>query len=196
MGDGPVESIGARPSMQPSPTTTATVTTPPVAPTPERLTSSTPTTYPIPRRVTIPAIDVNAAVVPVGLDRNDALAIPADIAKVGWYELGVPPGAPRGSAVLVAHRDGRAQGRGVFYDLGRLDLGDAVRIRTDAGDTLTYEVVARESIRKSGVPYEEIFTVDGPARLTLISCGGVYDPDRGGYQDNIVITALPRADEA
>jgi hypothetical protein len=30
--------------------------------------------------------------------------------------------------------------------------------------------------------------------LTLISCGGYYDPADGGYQDNIVISAVPVAD--
>lgn len=34
------------------------------------------------------------------------------------------------------------------------------------------------------------------SRLTLISCGGVYDPDRGGYQDNVVVTAVPETPPA
>lgn len=139
----------------------------------------------------VPAIGVDTRVVPVGLDDNDALEIPYDIRIVGWYELGVPPGADRGSAVLVAHRDGREQGQGVFYDLGRLNVDDRIRVRNDADEVLEYVVVARESIRKKGLPYEEIFAVDGPPRLTLISCGGYYDPDNGGYQDNIVVTAVP-----
>jgi sortase (surface protein transpeptidase) len=96
--------------------------------------------------------------------------------------------------VLVAHRDGRGQGRGVFYELGRLDVGDLVSVRTDAGDTVDYSVVARESIAKKRLPYEELFSVEGPPRLTLISCGGYYDPADGGYQDNIVISAVPVAD--
>jgi hypothetical protein len=52
-------------------------------------------------------------------------------------------------------------------------------------------VVSRESILKKRLPYEELFAVDGPPRLTLISCGGYYDKDNGGYQDNVVVTAVP-----
>jgi sortase (surface protein transpeptidase) len=146
---------------------------------------------PAPRTVRIPGIGVATRIVPVGLHRDGVLAIPEDVSLVGWYELGVPPGADRGSAVLVAHRDGRGQGRGVFYDLGRLDVGDELTVRTSSGASLGFRVVARESIRKQSLPYEELFAADGAPRLTLISCGGAYVPDRGGYQDNVVVTAVP-----
>lgn len=154
-----------------------------------------PDLFPVPRSVSIPALDVDARVVPVGLEADGAIEIPDDVDIVGWYELGVPPGADRGSAVLVAHRDGRGQGPGVFYDLGMMDVGDRVRVRDDAGGVLVFEVVARESLRKKGLPYDELFTADGPPRLTLISCGGAYDADRGGYQDNVIVTAVPVSDE-
>ncbi len=147
-----------------------------------------------PVRVSIPALDVNTKIFPVGLDKNKAIEIPEDIRYVGWYELGVPPGVDRGSAVLVAHRDGREQGRGVFYFLGNLDVGDKVVVKTSAGEELPYKVVSRESILKKRLPYEELFAVDGDPRLTLISCGGYYDPNNGGYQDNVVVTAVPMFD--
>jgi LPXTG-site transpeptidase (sortase) family protein len=105
--------------------------------------------------------------------------------------LGVPPGASQGSAVLVAHRDGRVQGHGVFYDLGNLDVGNRVVVTAADGTRLLYKVVSRELIAKKRLPYEELFAIDGPPRLTLISCGGYYDRNNGGYQDNVVVTAIP-----
>ena len=174
-------------SPEPSPSVTRPAPTPSATPTPMV------TVYSVPRRVRIPAIDVATRVVPVGIDENEALEVPEDVRLVGWYDLGVPPGADRGSAVLVAHRDSRTQGRGVFYDLGRLDVGDSLTVRNDAGEDLRYSVVSRESIRKKRLPYEELFAIDGPPRLTLISCGGYYDPNNGGYQDNVVVTAVPQA---
>jgi LPXTG-site transpeptidase (sortase) family protein len=142
-------------------------------------------------RVKIPRIEVSTQVLPVGLDADRALAIPEDITKVGWYDLGVPPGAERGSAVLVAHRDGRVQGHGVFYNLGQLSVGDRVYVSTADRQLLRYKVVSRELISKKRLPLEELFAIDGPARLTLISCGGYYDRNNGGYQDNVVVTAIP-----
>ena len=143
-----------------------------------------------PLRVKIPRLAVSAAVLPVGLDKSRAVQIPPDIRDVGWYQLGVPPGAFRGSAVLVGHRDGREQGHGAFYDLGLLDVGDRITVTNAAGQVLAYRVVARESISKRRLPYKELFAVDGKPRLTLISCGGIYDPNNGGYQDNVVVTAV------
>jgi LPXTG-site transpeptidase (sortase) family protein len=140
--------------------------------------------------VKIPAIGVSTRVIPVGLDANGATEIPSDITKVGWYDLGVAPGAPQGSAVIIGHRDGVVQGHGVFYDLGTLSVGDGVTVLNSAGDVLAYKVVSREAIKKKKMPMEELFAIDGPPRLTLISCGGYYDKNNGGYQDNIVVTAI------
>ena len=188
-----VESVGSRPAVSESPTPPATPTPAETSasPSPTPTESAGPVMVAAPVRVSIPALDVNTKVFPVGLDKNEAIEIPEDIRYVGWYDLGVPPGVDRGSAVLVAHRDGRVQGRGVFYSLGTLDVGDTVIVKTSAGVDLPYEVVSRESILKKRLPYEELFAVDGPPRLTLISCGGYYDPNNGGYQDNVVVTAVP-----
>ena len=146
-----------------------------------------------PGHLAIPAIDVETRVVPVGLDESRGVAVPDDIRLVGWWKLGVPPGAGQGSAVLVGHRDGVEQGRGVFYGLGALTVGDRVIVTDDAGRPREFRVSAREYIRKRALPVEELFAVDGPPRLTLISCGGPYVRSQGGYQDNLVVTALPVA---
>ena len=194
--DADVESVGVRPDFSASPSPSSSPSPTPTIPSPSASPTPTPTaTEPVlvasPTRVRIPALDVETRVFPVGLDKNDAIEIPEDIRYVGWYEYGVPPGVDRGSAVLVAHRDGREQGRGVFYDLGTLEPGDRVYVKTSAGEELPYKVVSRESILKKRLPYEELFAVDGDPRLTLISCGGYYDPNNGGYQDNVVVTAVP-----
>jgi LPXTG-site transpeptidase (sortase) family protein len=183
----PAPSPSATPSTAPSPSSSVAS----AAPSPTLIASASAPPLTAPVRVRIPRISVNAQVLPVGLDKSKALDIPEDITKVGWYELGVPPGADQGSAVLVAHRDGRVQGHGVFYNLGQLGVGDKVAVTAEDGTVLRYKVVARELISKKRLPLEELFAVDGPARLTLISCGGYYDRANGGYQDNIVVTAIP-----
>ena len=37
----------------------------------------------------------------------------------------------------------------------------------------------------------EIFAVSGRRRLTMVTCAGPYDADRGGYQNLAIITAIP-----
>lgn len=192
------ESIGVRPtaSLYPSASASALPSPSPTVPSASASPSPSPTIeQPVevsaPARLKIPAIDVDTKIFPVGLMPDGAIEIPEDIRYVGWYDLGVPPGVDRGSAVLVAHRDGREQGRGVFYWLGNLKIDDVITVKTRDGGELPYKVVAREFIKKKRLPYEELFAVDGPHRLTLISCGGYYDRNNGGYQDNVVVTAVP-----
>lgn len=148
-------------------------------------------TVPAPARIDIPSLDVAAPVVRVGLDAHQAVEVPEDIATVGWYSLGVAPGSPAGSAVIVGHRDGRVAGHGAFYDLARLTPGDRIIVTDAAGRTLAYEVVAREVVDKQMLPTSDLFAIDGPPRLTLITCGGWYDRDAGGYQANVIVTAVP-----
>ena len=133
-----VSTIG---TIAPRKTTAPTVTThtfrssPPTPP----ATYPTATTVPVPRppaTISIPAIGVDASVVPVGLvPGTDTLQIP-DIDHVGWYQLGPSPGQT-GSAVLVAHIDGNGR-PGVFWRLGHLAPGD--RITITFRDTLVANV--------------------------------------------------------
>lgn len=148
-----------------------------------------------PARVRIEALRIDAPITPVGLVDGNVLQVPKDIQKVGWYEYGPKPGSSSGSSVLVAHRDGTTQGRGVFFALDALDLDSMVEVVTSTGVTLRYRVVAVEGIRKSQfeADIEEFFATDGPPRLTLITCGGAYDRSEGGYQANVVVTAVPVA---
>ena len=146
-----------------------------------------------PVQVSIPALGIETSVITVGLDAHRAVEVPEDINIVGWYEHAAFPGSDVGSAVLVGHRDGSGGRKGVFYSVGNLERGDRVEVAVETGETVVYEVVSRELI--DNVDFDSnaarLFAVDGDPVLTLISCGGLYDRNRGGYQSNIVVTANP-----
>ena len=36
-----------------------------------------------------------------------------------------------------------------------------------------------------------IYSLEGAARLVLVTCGGPFDPVAGHYRDNVVVTAVP-----
>ncbi|SCE91639.1 Sortase family protein [Micromonospora carbonacea] len=59
------------------------------------------------------------------------------------------------------------------------------------GTTREYRVVAREEYAKTKVPLDRYFARDGSPRLTLITCGGPFDPQTRRYRDTIVVTAVP-----
>jgi sortase (surface protein transpeptidase) len=145
----------------------------------------------VPSRVRIPALGIDASVVPVGVAGDGSVRIPSDARRVGWYRFGPRPGGGAGSVVLAAHVDSRTQGLGVFAPLSEADPGDRVVMTTDRGRRWTYQVVARERFQKRSLPLEELFRRDGREVLTLITCGGAYLADAGGYQDNVVVSAVP-----
>ena len=198
-----VESVGARPAAQ------AATSAAPQASTPTSPTSdSTGTPYrslerrdatelprpdrtPRPVELRIPAIDVRVAVDVVGLDAAGQVEVPVDVARSGWYRFSAKPGSGEGSTVIVGHVDGVDQGAGAFYDLRSLNPGDTVTLTRADDRQVTYEVVARERFDKDRVPLRELFSRSGPERLTLITCGGPFDPASLEYTDNIVVTAVP-----
>lgn len=146
---------------------------------------------PRPTAIMLPGTDVRAPVDVVGVDDAGQVEVPTDVTRAGWYRFSVAPGGTRGSTVIVGHRDGVNQGTGAFAALDDLRPGDSIEIERADGVLIGYTVVARESFDKSRVPFRELFSKSGPARLTLITCGGPFDSSTLGYTDNIVITALP-----
>ena len=174
----------------------------PAAPTPNAPGTAAPAPQPAvpaariapPIGLRVPAIEVDAPVVIVGLEPDGAMEIPADVRTVGWYEpfpgVGVIPGE-RGTAVIAGHVDSRVQGRGAFWPLRELRPGDVVEVLHEDGTASRWRVDDVVRYPKIDIPIEDIFTFDGDERLALITCGGEFDRSLGAYLDNYVVTASP-----
>jgi sortase (surface protein transpeptidase) len=174
--------VTSAPTPRPSTTTTT-------SPTPTSTRPAPPPPVPVePIRIQIPVIGVDTTVVAVALEPDGDMELPA-AAEVGWYRLGPRPGDP-GSAVLAGHVDLGGQ-RGAFFDLRSLPVGAEVVVTGDGGTVRRFVVTAREQVPKAQVDLSRYFTHAGPSRITLITCGGVFDRGVGHYQDNIIITAEP-----
>lgn len=145
-----------------------------------------------PQRLRIPAVDLAAAVRPVGVDpRTGELAVPETVSSVGWYRYGPGLDTDTGSVVIAGHVDSSTQGLGAFSRLAEIRPGDRVAVRGADGSVRDFRVVSREVFGKSQVPYKRLFARDGRARLTLVTCGGAFDRETASYRDNIVVTAEP-----
>lgn len=145
---------------------------------------------PAPVRLAVPALGVDTAVDPVGVEPDGQMTIPAEVDRVGWYRFGPAPG-DGGSAVLAGHVDDREQGLGAMAPLRDAEVGDEVAVTDAAGTTTRWRVVSREVIEKQVLPLDRLFARDGPARLTLITCGGPFLPEFSSYRDNVVVVAEP-----
>jgi len=144
--------------------------------------------------VRIPSIEVDAPVVPVGLEADGAMEIPSDVRTIGWFDpfggSGLAPGEP-GTAVIAGHVDSRVQGRGAFWLLRDLKPGDLIEVVHDDGSVSAWRIEEVVRYPKEDIPIEDIFTFEGPSRLALITCGGEFDRSIGSYLENYVVTAVP-----
>lgn len=175
---------------------TSAVTAPPEPPRPAdppAVARPAPSLPPLPRAepvaIRIPAIGLDAPLVPVGADARGELEVPPldRPAIAGWYRHGASPGE-HGNAVLVGHVD-TAAGPAVFFDLGRLRAGDTVRVARADGRVATFTVDGVAAYPKDGFPSDLVYGPNPAAGLRLVTCGGRFDPDRGSYVDNVIVFA-------
>nr|WP_275588443.1 class F sortase [Microlunatus panaciterrae] len=139
----------------------------------------------------IPSIGLDVDVTPVGVSADGQLSLPERPDRVGWYRYGPRPGSDQGSAVLAGHLDSRRYGIGPLAAVGRIDAGDVVLVTTGR-KTLRFGVEEVLRVPKRTLDLDRLFTREGRPLLRIVTCGGAYDPDRGGYQDNVIVTARPR----
>jgi sortase A len=130
-----------------------------------------------PTRIVIPAIDVDAPIIPISWSTTEvngqslaAWEVPATYAA-GWHNTSAPLESA-GNTVINGHNTTHGE---VFRDLYRLRTGDTVVVYSD--DVLhTYAVSETLILREAGQPLEKrienaryILPTDD-RRLTLVTC--------------------------
>lgn len=158
------------------------------APTPPRTSEPSATFKPgrVPIQISIPAIQVTAGITELGLNKDGTVEVPKNPDKTGWYRKGPMPGEP-GSAVILGHVDSKV-GPAVFYRLKNLDPGDQIAVKLDSGSVAHFEVTRVAQYPIEDFPRYKVYAgkPDRPA-LNLVTCGGKYDREAGGYQSNVVV---------
>lgn len=143
-----------------------------------------------PVEIRIGGIGIRMPVVPEGVTTDGQMSLPAKPSTLGWYRFGAKPGQ-RGSTVLAGHVDTKRFGIGPLAQLPEVEAGATIRLRLSDGSTLWYRVAGLRSVDKQSRALESVFDESGPSRLRIVTCGGKFDPQNGGYQDNVVLTAVP-----
>jgi hypothetical protein len=143
-----------------------------------------------PVRLIMPATDIAAPLRPVGVTGDGQMELPANPRVMGWYRFGAVPGERGvGSVVLAGHLDSKRFGLGPLVRLRDVRLGDPVQVALGDGTRRDYRVTGLERFDRQALP-AFVFSRSGPERLRVITCGGEYDADAGGYQQNLVVTAV------
>ncbi|WP_436278262.1 class F sortase [Micromonospora gifhornensis] len=146
-------------------------------------------TAPRPVSLTVAAVDISAAVKPVGDAPDGTIDVPplSRHEETGWYDRGPVPGEP-GPAVIVGHVDTKT-GPSVFYDLHKLRVGDTIEVKREDGSVAVFTVNSVERFPKDELPADRIYGHDGPPSLRLITCGGQWVGGPTGYADNVIAFA-------
>lgn len=139
-----------------------------------------------PLHLTIPTIGVSTPLVLLGLNEDRTVEVPTEWGRAGWFRLGPVPGQ-RGSSVILGHVDS-ADGPAVFADLSTMRSPDRVDVVLSNDTIVSFEVTDVETYANADFPAERVYAGTTRAReLNLVTCGGEYDQERGGYQSNVVV---------
>lgn len=145
----------------------------------------------LPQRIDIPALGVQAPVMPRGLDRQGAIDPPPfdQAGTVGWYAAGARPGAA-GAALMVGHLDTETR-PAVFYKLSTVRPGQTVRVIRDDGKVAEFTVDGIQIQDRDHFDARQAYGPHQPGRaeLRLITCGGTFDRDSGNYMANVIVSA-------
>jgi sortase (surface protein transpeptidase) len=164
---------------------------------------------PVPLRLVIPSIEVDAPVVGVGLNDKNVMDAPGGdygdpmYQTAFWYRGGAEPGAPS-TASIAGDLTGMKGEPVVFARLEDVEVGDRILVQnTETGRELTFQVTEARlySVEEANVPavLERIYgrgplmgagplpSPDGVARLTLITCGGEWTGN--GFAHRFVVYA-------
>lgn len=152
---------------------------------------------PLPFRMIIKSIGVDAPMIELGLDEDAVPQVPLNGADVAWYDFSVMPGE-EGNAVFSGHLEWQGS-PAVFTDLKHLQVGDTINLISENGKRLAYVVSDRFEVDSAD---RDALKVMGPTpteTITLITCGGTWipDPDEqfgGDYSERVIVQATRIAD--
>lgn len=146
------------------------------------------TQAPKPQRLRIDSIGVSADIVGLGLNPDRTVEVPQNPAQTGWFSEGPVPGQA-GSSVVLGHVDS-VDGPAVFHGLDRLRPGDPIEVERSDGSVARFEVGRLATYANEDFPAQDVYagSPDRPA-LNLVTCGGEFDTERGGWQSNVIVFA-------
>ncbi len=144
---------------------------------------------PLPIGVEIERLGITSQLVLLGLTDAGELQVPAGryYDYAGWFRHGTVPGEP-GPAVIAGHLDSD-RAPSVFHRLREVVPGDVVVIERADGSTVRFVVDQVAQYAKEDFPTNAVYGPTGDPQLRLITCGGAFDPDAGGYGDNLIVFA-------
>jgi hypothetical protein len=142
--------------------------------------------YGDPVRIEISSVGIDAEIEPVGVAVDGSLETPKAWKNAGWYKKGANPGQP-GNLLINAHYDDNFGRPAAFWQLKNVVLDDKVTVVDSYGRRYEYKVTEYNLVSIGDPNRADVFKSDGSAKITLITCGGVWISGKATYDKRLVI---------
>jgi sortase (surface protein transpeptidase) len=140
--------------------------------------------------IVIPSLQIDAVVFPVGLAKDGTtMDVTQDAWTVGWWNGGtggVVPGRA-GDSVMTCHNHWYS-GDALCQNLYTIAAGAVVDVVLKDGSTHRFKVDTVQTVA-SDATVPGLFDATGPARLSIITCGGNWDNKTQNYSLRVIVNA-------
>jgi LPXTG-site transpeptidase (sortase) family protein len=146
-------------------------------------------------RLIIDKAQIDAPVVVKGVDDAGVMQSPDNAYDTAWYDFSAHPGSGS-NAVFSGHVDYVHVGKAVFWYIKDLEQGDLVQVRLTDGTVYKYAVTSKNVYDAATAPVDQIVGPTPTETVTLITCGGTFDPATHQYDKRTVVRAERILDSA
>jgi LPXTG-site transpeptidase (sortase) family protein len=145
-------------------------------------------TLPQPLEIRSEAIDLDAEITVREIIGGE-MQTPADEFEVSWYKETGRPGEKQTNMVFAGHLNWYTTPEAVFHNIDELEEGDEIVVTAEDGAEYAYVVKWVKLVETANADMEEIVGPTKKASLTLITCGGEWDPNISQYKQRTVVRA-------
>ncbi|MEX0800154.1 MAG: class F sortase [Dehalococcoidia bacterium] len=145
-----------------------------------------------PLRLVVESLGIDAPVVEMGMSSEGIPYVPYNGQDVAWYNFSAKPGS--GSNAVFAGHINWEQAPGVFANIDDLATGDTIRLVSEEGGELTYQVIDNFYVDPDEPESLQVMAGTDTDIVTLITCGGTWVSDSsqqfgGEYTNRTVVQA-------
>ncbi len=145
-------------------------------------------------RLVIPGIGVDAPFVSLTVGGDGQMPDPQGPTEVAWYDFSAWPGkggvpGAGGNSVFSGHVDYHNYGPAVFWRLHELSAGDLIEVKMQGGASFQYQVQWNHEVGPEPGIWNDIVAATAQESVTLITCGGTWNPDTREYDLRQVVYA-------
>jgi LPXTG-site transpeptidase (sortase) family protein len=132
--------------------------------------------------------DVQLDIEQLGLDTDGKLQDPDAWENAGWYVNSAKPGE-KGNVVILGHNQDEEKVPAAFWGLKNLKVNDRVILQDEIRRNYSYRVIDIFYVDIQDPQRTQVFEETNKAELTLMTCGGIWDPAFDTYDKRLVVKA-------